>query len=673
MSKDQDAKRIRELRRLIEHHNTRYYQESKPEISDREYDALYRELVDLEARHPDLVTPESPTRRIGERPLDGFRTVDHAVPMMSLSNTYNKDELRAFDARIRKRLPDASMTYVLEPKIDGVAVTLRYEKGEFALGATRGDGRKGDDITRNIKTIRSIPHRLKGESHPAVLEVRGEVYMTKQGFVRLNMEREEAGEDAFANPRNAAAGSLKQLDSTIVKQRPLSAVFYSVGELKGVDFATHSQLLAALHTFGLPTPPKVWHGKTIDAVLDALDELETMRHDFDFEMDGGVIKVDQRRHYDDLGYTAKSPRWAVAYKYEPERAETLLKDIAVQVGRTGVLTPVAELEPVFVSGSTISRATLHNEDEIRRKDIRIGDRVFIEKAGEVIPAVVAVNTAARTGKERLFKMPGRCPVCGEPVARREGEVALRCENLQCPAQVKRWIAHFAQRGAMDIDGMGDVMVEQLVDGGLVKSPGDLYRLTKDQVVALERMGDKSADNLLAGIKASKDREFWRVLFALGIRHVGARSAQVLESHFANVEALIGATAEELDDIEDIGPVVAQSIHNYFQDKRNRAVIRDLKEAGVNFARTSRAKSVSDTLKGRIFVLTGTLPHLTREEASEQIRAHGGVVSSSVSKKTDYVVAGDQPGSKYDKAVKLGIAVIDEDALINLIKSGRKAG
>lgn len=677
MNRNEADKRGAELRTLIRQHNELYYQKADPNISDRDYDALYKELVDLETAFPDLVPSDSPTRDVGERLTEGFQSVKHALPMMSLSNTYNKEELIAFDTRIRKLIPEAAISYLLEPKIDGVAVNLRYEQGALVLASTRGDGLQGDDITRNIKTIASIPQTLKGANPPPVFEVRGEVYMSKKGFVELNQKREEAGDAVFANPRNAAAGSLKQLDPRIVAQRPLNAVFYAVGEMQGIQFKTHADLLAAIKSYGLPTQAKVWTGKRIDDILEALEALETMRHDFDFEMDGGVIKVNERDLYEELGYTAKSPRWAVAYKYEPERAETVLRDITIQVGRTGILTPVAELEPVSVAGSTISRATLHNEDEIQRKDIRIGDRVYVEKAGEVIPAVVGVNTGARTGTERTFTMPSHCPVCGEAVVRREGEVAWRCENLHCPAQLKQWLLHYAARGAMDIEGVGDAVVEALVDKGKVHSPADLYRLTLEDLLALRpRDPDKKekqpptkwAQNILDAIEKSKDRDLWRLIFALGIRHVGARSAQALEEAFNDMDALMSATPEELESIHDIGPVAAGSIADYFKEERVHALIEGLKSAGLNM-KARRAPARDDLpLSGKTFVLTGTLPHLTRDEAGERIRALGGTVSSSVSQKTDYVIAGESAGSKLEKAKKLGVKVLDEAALQELFTS-----
>lgn len=671
MSDTSTQQRMRELAAEVRRHNELYYQQAQPEISDREYDALLAELQELERAHPEWAADDSPTLEIGEKPLAAFENVQHAVPMLSLANTYTKDELRAFDGRIRKWVGDAALSYVLEPKIDGVAVTLRYEDGQLVLGATRGDGRTGDDITRNIRTIGNIPDRLKGDQPPHILEVRGEVYMSKDGFIELNRQRQEAGLAVFANPRNAAAGSLKQLDSRIAAERPLFAVCYAIGEVDGVQFETHAELLEALEAFGLPVNPRFWTVGDVEELLNALDELESLRHEFPFEMDGGVVKVNERAWYEELGYTAKSPRWAVAYKYEPERAETTLRDITVQVGRTGILTPVAELEPVTVAGSTISRATLHNEDEIRRKDIRIGDRVWIEKAGEVIPAVVAVNKEMRTGTEKIVEMPDACPVCKGPVSRREGEVALRCENLQCPAQLKQWLRHFASRGAMDIEGLGEVLVDQLVDRELVSSPADLYSLTLEQVSGLERMGEKSAQNVLAGIEASKQRDLWRLVAGLGIRHVGVRSAQALAAHFGQLHALRDANQAALEAVPDIGPIVALSIKSFFESEPNRHLLDVLEAKGVNItADRSNQPSADGPFSGKTFVLTGTLSGMTRDEASERIRALGGAVTSSVSKKTDYVVAGEKAGSKLAKAEKLGVTMLDEAAFLILLEESK---
>ncbi|MBM4141996.1 MAG: NAD-dependent DNA ligase LigA [Lentisphaerae bacterium] len=664
-----DARRAARLRAEIERHNRLYYVENAPEIADREYDRLYDELRALEAAHPELVTPDSPTRRVGGEPLEGFAQVRHELPMLSLDNTYAVDDLRDFDARLRRLLGATPFTYVVEPKIDGVAVALRYADGRLATGSTRGDGCVGDDVTANLKTVRTIPLRLAAEKPPPVFEARGEVFMPKEGFAALNAERAEAGQPAFANPRNAAAGTLKLLDPKIVAGRPLHAIMYAVGAVAEVEYATQEELRAALAGFGFRAPPRQWKCADIAAVIDAVEELKGLRHGFDFEMDGAVIKVNERSLHARLGTTAKSPRWQVAFKYEPERAETVLLKISVQVGRTGTLTPVAELEPVRVAGSTVSRATLHNEDDIRRKDIRVGDRVLIEKAGDVIPAVVEVLKHARTGREKVFHMPAKCPVCGEPAARREGEVAVRCENLQCPAQLKRWIRHFASRGAMDIEGLGEALVEQIVDGGLVKDPADLYDLTVEQLSGLERMARKSAQNVVDGIAASRQRDLWRVVFALGIRHVGARSAQTIEEHFADMDALMSAPPERLEQLPDIGPVVAASIAAFSARPRHRELVRRLRETGVAM-RAARTPAGGGPLRGKTFVLTGALESMTRDEAGEKIRVLGGRVASSVSKKTTHVVAGGEPGSKLDKARKLGVEVLDEKQFLKMLTDSR---
>ena len=665
----QARQRIEELRAEIERHNRLYYIDAAPEITDREYDALLQSLEDLEQQFPELASPTSPTQRVGGAALDHFENVRHAVPMMSLSNTYSKEELVEFDRRIRKLIPEKVFSYVLEPKIDGVAISLRYENGELVQALTRGDGTTGDDVTANIRTIHSIPLRLADMMPPALLEVRGEIYMDTAGFAKLNEHRQEAGLEPFANPRNACAGSLKQLDPREVSKRPLDAIFYATGELDGISFDTHEQMLLSLGNYGLRITPNYWLHESIETVLDRLDELENMRHAFPFEMDGGVIKVNERRLYEPLGYTAKSPRWAVAYKYEPEQVETTLHAISIQVGRTGVLTPVAELEPVQLAGTTVKRATLHNEDEIRRKDIKVGDRVIVEKAGEIIPAVVRVVTDKRTGSEQEFTMPTACPVCGGDVEKREGEVALRCINLQCPAQVKNWLTHFASRSAMDINGLGESLVEQLVDSGLVKNPAELYSLTKAEVLGLERMGEKSADNLIKGIEESKKRPFERVLLGLGIRHVGKGAAMLLAKAFKNIDALMTADSEQLESIRDIGPIVGRSLVDYFQSPDTCAVIDRLQKAGVRFEQEK--KSGSTELEGLIFVLTGTLDTMTRDEAGEKIRARGGTVSSSVSKNTSYLVAGESAGSKLDKAEALGVTVLSEEQLIALLGSDEK--
>jgi DNA ligase (NAD+) len=668
MNPQQASQRARDLRETIERHNHLYYVVGKPEISDREYDRLYRELADLEQAFPELADPASPTRRVGGEPLEGFRSVTHAKPMLSLDNTYSREDLAAFDARVRKLAAGAPLTYVVEPKIDGLAVSLRYERGVFVLGATRGDGRHGDDITANLRTIRGVPGRLLGARRPpAVLEVRGEVFMPRAGFEALNRRRAESGEEPFANSRNAAAGSLKLLDPRQVAQRPLDVVLYAVGELDGIAFETHLDLIEALREFGFRTVPRAWACADLAAVLKALDDLRDLRRAFPFDTDGGVVKVNERGLYDALGATTKSPRWAVAFKFEPDRVETRLRAITVQVGRTGALTPVAELEPVVLAGSTIARATLHNQEDIRRKDIRIGDVVVIEKAGDVIPAVVAAVASRRTGAERPFQMPDRCPSCGGPVAAVADEVALRCENLQCPAQRKRWLRHFAARGAMDIEGLGDALVDQLVDSGLVRDPADLYTLEPSRLAELERMAEKSAANLLAGIEASKHRDLWRLLFGLGIRHVGARTAQLLEREFADLAEIESAATDRLERIPELGPVVAASVVDFFCRSDTRTFLARLRRAGVNTRRLADPAARTAPLAGKTVVLTGALSSMTRDEAERRIRALGGQTSGSVSAKTALVVAGDAPGSKLARARALGVPVLDEPAFLDLLE------
>src|SRR5450432_23338 len=538
------TKRIAALRTEIEEHNRRYYEEAAPTIPDREYDRLYRELVDLEDRFPQLVTPDSPSRRVGGEPLKAFAQIAHRVPMLSLDNTYSEEEVGAFYRRIEKLLPNEKIPVVVEPKVDGVAVSLLYEEGRLRYAATRGDGTTGDDIPQNIRTIRSVPKQLKGDA-PRIFEVRGEVFMTKEGFAKLNAERSEAGLPVFANPRNSAAGSLKQLDPAMTAQRPLGVIFYGTGAVEGMELTHHSKLFPLLRKLGLPCSERWWPAESLAEILRAIRELEKVRHDFVYETDGAVVKVDAFAQRDSLGMTAKSPRWAMAFKYEAERVATKLLDILIQVGRTGVLTPVAVLEPVVVSGSRVARATLHNEEEVARKDIRIGDTVVIEKAGEVIPAVVSVRTELRNGSEKKFRMPKKCPVCASAVVKDKGQVAVRCVNAQCPAQLKRRIEHFASRGAMDIEGLGEAMVDQLVEHNLVREVSDIYRLTSAQLDDLERMGEKSVANLRAAMECSKQQPLWRLLFGLGILHVGVSAARALADHFTRLDALMEAPPEEL--------------------------------------------------------------------------------------------------------------------------------
>ncbi|MDB6066958.1 MAG: ligA [Pedosphaera sp.] len=671
-AKGRHAKLVEEIRG----HDHAYYVEAKPSISDQAYDKLYRELLDIEKEFPELITPDSPSQRVGGEPLTAFKPVQHLTPMMSLDNTYSQEEAREFVARVQKLLPGQTLEWIVEPKVDGVAINLRYEKGVFTCGATRGDGTTGDDVTANLKTIRSVPSRLhaSGAKVPEVMEVRGEVYLTKAGFARLNKERVAAEEEPFANPRNAAAGSLKQLDPKLVAKRPLDIVVYGIGKFEGSEeIPQHAQMLAWLKSVGFRTPEKTWKCHSPEELIAAIDELDKIRHDFVYETDGAVIKLNSFALRERVGFTSKAPRWAMAYKYAAEQAETKLKAITIQVGRTGALTPVAELEPVFLAGSTISRATLHNEDELRRKDIRVGDTVTIEKAGEVIPAVVGVVLTKRTGKEVPFEFPKTCPECGSKVARTEGNgagegggVVWRCLNPDCPAQTRGRIEHWCARGAMDIEGGGEVLSAQLVKSGLVHDVADLYKLTLVELTGLERMGEKSAKNFLDGIEASKTRDLWRLLFGLGILHVGAGVAKALGKSFATLDDLFASSFEQLQNIEDVGEVIARSLVQWHDEPGNVKLIERLRKAKLNFNSALYHPSAAlGAFAGKTFVLTGTLPTLKREEAAAKIEALGGKVSGSVSKKTDFVVAGEDAGSKLEKAQKLGVKIIDEAELLKM--------
>jgi DNA ligase (NAD+) len=684
MTLNEARNRHSQLVEQIRHHDHAYYVLAQPTITDQEYDRLYHQLIDLEKEFPDLVTPESPTQRVGGQPLKAFKPVQHAQPMLSLDNTYSQQDVRDFVNRVQKLLPNTSLDWMLEPKIDGVAINLRYEKGVFVCGATRGDGTTGDDITVNLRTIRSIPARLhspagsskeKPHAPPSLLEVRGEVYLTKKGFEKLNAERKAAGEEVFANPRNATAGSLKQLDPRLVAKRPLDIVLYGLGFVEGAADPpkTHSDLLSWLKAFGFKTPEKTWHCGSADELLAAIDGLDKIRRQFPYETDGAVIKLNSYAQREKVGFTSKAPRWAIAFKYAAEQAETKLKGVTVQVGRTGALTPVAELDPVFLAGSTISRATLHNQDYIRQKDIRIGDTVTIEKAGEVIPAVVDVVLTRRSGVEIPFRFPDTCPECGSKLSRAAGltpedeGVVWRCTNPDCPAQVRGRLEHWCARGAMDIEGGGEVLVRQLVAKGLVRDVADLYLLKLGEVAGLERMGEKSAQNFLDGVEASKKRDMWRVLYGLGILHVGAGVAKALGRGFATLDDVFAASVDQLTECEDIGEVIAQSIVQWHGDSRNRSLVERLRKAGVNFSsELFKPRATAGPFEGKTFVLTGTLPNLKREEAAAKIEALGGKVSGSVSKKTDYVVAGDEAGSKLERAQKLGVEIINEGELLKLL-------
>lgn len=673
MKKQEAQNRIAFLHSEIDRHNRLYYVDAKPVISDLEYDNLYSELKKLEQDFPDLLTPDSPTQRVGGAPLKEFKNIPHLQPMMSLDNTYNFDELREFDKRVHKFLGGERAEYILEPKVDGVSISLRYEKGRLTVGTTRGDGITGDDITSNLKTIRAIPLRLstKGNS-PDFLEVRGEVYMTIEGFRKLNDMRKTNGEELFANPRNATAGSLKQLDSRVVAKRPLGAVFYAIGTASSITLQSQQEVLKTLKELGFPTSQAWWLCHDMDEVIKYTKELQQMESQLPYEIDGAVVKVNSIKQWTLLGTTAKAPRFAIAYKYSHEQATTRLNSITIQVGRTGTLTPVAELEPVFLAGSTISRATLHNEEEIKRKDIRVGDTVIIEKAGEVIPAVISVVNKKRPHEATPFDLvkhlKGCCPVCGGPITRDPEFVAWRCENISCPAQLKRTIEHFASRHAMDIEGLGEVLVNQLVDRNLVKDVSDIYQLTVSQLAGLDRMADKSASNVINAVNTSKNRELWRLIHGLGIAHVGEGAARKLAVHFLSLDAVINASVEELQKAEDFGPVMAQSIYDFCHNVKNVAVIEKLRSYGINMtSQSSNAVESTCQLTGKTIVITGTLKGYSREEAKETCRKHGAIPTDSVSKKTDFLLAGDDPGSKLTKAEKLGITILDEKTFLELLK------
>ena len=719
MAKDeaQAAKRIGQLRNEIKQHDRRYYEEAAPTISDREYDRLYKELVDLEAKFPKLVTPDSPTQRVGGKPLQAFAQIQHRVPMLSLDNTYSEDEVANFYKRITRLLPDEKIPVVIEPKVDGVAVSVLYENGRLKYAATRGDGLVGDDITQNIKTIRSVPHQLRGAA-PKVFEVRGEAYLDKKGFEKLNKEREAAGLPLFANPRNAAAGSLKHLDPKVAAQRPLGMVFYGTGATEGVDVDLHSKIFPLFKKLGLPTQEDWWVADSVDQVLNAIRDLDEIRRDFPYETDGAVIKVDALEQRERLGFTAKSPRWAIAYKYAAERVETKLLDIKVQVGRTGILTPVAVLEPVLVSGSTVARATLHNEDEIQRKDIRIGDTVVIEKAGEVIPAVVEVVKSKRPRNAKPFDflkhIHGKCPVCGSEVRRDPEFVAWRCENIRCPAQTTRRVEFFAARGALDIESVGGIVADKVVERGLVREPLDLFELKLEQLAKLNLgneeapriFGEKNATKAIESIGRAKTFPLSRWLFALAIPDVGKTTATDLARFHETIEDVANSKllrdvlayhesksdkqamkeiAERLIEssfaepskskidkksgiVTEVGPVVAKSVLDFFGSAAGKKIIQRMKQLGIRpkSEKVSAKKLAQLPLAGKTFALTGTLPSMTREEATEKIEALGGHVSGSVSKKTDYVLAGTEAGSKLEKAKDLGVRIIDETAFRKML-------
>ncbi len=718
MAKDeaQAARRVEELRGQIKEHDRRYYQEAAPTISDREYDRLYKELLDLEAKFPELVTPDSPTQRVGGKPLQAFDQVRHRVPMLSLDNTYSEEEVANFYKRITKLLPNVKIPVVIEPKVDGVAVSVMYENGKLKYAATRGDGLVGDDITQNIKTIKSVPHQLPGAA-PRIFEVRGEAYLDKKGFEKLNKERGAAGLPLFANPRNAAAGSLKHLDPSVAARRPLGMVFYGTGAVEGTALDLHSKIFTLFKKLGLPTHEDWWLADSVDKILNAIRDLDEVRRDFAYETDGAVIKVDALAQREKLGFTAKSPRWAIAYKYAAEQVETKLLDIKVQVGRTGILTPVAVLEPVLVSGSTVSRATLHNEDEIKRKDIRIGDTVVIEKAGEVIPAVIEVVKSKRPRGAKPFDffkhIHGKCPVCGGEVRRDPEFVAWRCENLLCPAQTTRRVEFFAARGALDIESVGGIVADKLVERGLVRDPLDLFELKVDQLAKLNLgtdeaprvFGEKNATKAVQAIDRARTLALSRWLYALAIPDVGKTTATDLARFHETIEDVANSkllrdvtayhelradkeAAKQIADrlietgfaepskskadknrgiVTQVGPVVAQSVLDFFDSAAGKKTLQRIKQLRIKPAteKISAKKAAELPLAGKTFVLTGALPSMTREEASAKIQALGGHVSGGVSKKTDYVLAGSEAGGKLDKAKELGVKVIDEAQFRNL--------
>ena len=657
---------IAELRRQLDEHSYRYHVLDDPIIPDAEYDRLYKELVTLEKDHPELVTPDSPTQRVGGSPLSEFAEVTHEIPMLSLDNAFSDEEMGAFDKRVRDRLELAEIHYTAEVKLDGLAISLLYEQGKLVRAATRGDGTTGEDVTSNIRTIKSIPLALRSTGYPERLEVRGEVFMTKSGFEELNIRQEEQGEKLFANPRNAAAGSLRQLDPMLTARRPLQFLAHGIGIVEGAALpASHFEILQTLKTRGLPVSADTERVAGVEGCIGFYRRIESRRSQLPHEIDGVVFKVDDLKQQAALGFVSRAPRWAIACKFPPEEAVTEVLDIEVQVGRTGALTPVARLKPVRVGGVTVTNATLHNADEVQRKDVRAGDTAVVRRAGDVIPEVVRVIPEKRPETTEPFSMPARCPVCGSPAERVEDEAAVRCTGgLHCRAQAIQSIIHFASRTALDIEGLGEKLVEQLFNTGLVRNIADLYHLEHEKVAALERMGDKSAENLLRAIETSKNTRFDKFLYALGIREVGETTARNLASHF-QLDELKSATQEDLCEVRDIGPVVAENIVRFFREERNLSIINEVITAGVRWE-DAREQQVTD-LQGKSFVITGTLASLSRNEVKERLVSRGAKVSGSVSGRTDYLVAGENPGSKLDKARSLDIEILDEAALMQILE------
>jgi len=665
---DRDVEaRVRDLREQINYHNYRYYVLDDPEIPDSEYDRLLRELQELEAAHPELVTPDSPTQRVGAEPLKEFAEVRHKIPMLSLGNAFSDGELADFDERVRKLLGVEQVAYSAEPKLDGLAISLRYEDGRLVQGATRGDGHRGEDVTSNVRTIGAIPLRLRGKDWPEILEVRGEIFMPKKGFEELNQRARKKGEKTFANPRNAAAGSLRQLDPKVTATRPLSFYAYGWGELS-VDSlgGSYSESMAVIRNYGLPVSPELKVVRGLRGCLDYFAAMSEKRDGLDYDIDGVVFKVNDLEQQERLGYVSRAPRWAIARKFPAQEALTRVRDVEFQVGRTGAVTPVARLEPVEVGGVVVSNATLHNMDEVRRKDVHIGDTVYVRRAGDVIPEIVRVLPERRPKDAREVVLPAHCPVCGSDIIKPEGEAVARCTGgLFCPAQRKEAIKHFASRRAMDIEGLGDKLVDQLVDRELVHDPADLYGLNKEQLMALERMGEKSARNLLDALERSKETTLARFLYALGIREVGEATSQTLANRFRSLEALEQATEEELQETPDIGPIVAAHIAAFFRQPHNREVIEKLLAAGIHWPEVETPAEEEQPLAGKTFVLTGTLGR-PRSEIKAELQALGAKVTGSVSRKTDYVVAGEAAGSKLTRARELGITILDETGLRKLL-------
>lgn len=670
LDRGQAEARINELRNAINFHNKQYYVYDDPVISDAEYDKLMQELITIENNFPELISPDSPTQRVGGEPLPAFTQVTHREPMQSLSDAFNEAELRDFHRRVTDAV-GSDVEYVVELKIDGLAISLTYENGYLVTAATRGDGIVGEDVTQNVRTIKSVPLHIKFPKGmaPSVIEIRGEVYLPKEGFNRLNEEREDLELPPFANPRNAAAGSLRQLDPKVTAKRPLATFMYALGYCEGLEFETHYEVLEFYKKCGLCVNPNIVLLNNFDDVIDYCMSWREKRDSLPYEIDGIVIKVNSLKQQRLLGSTAKSPRWAIAYKFPAEQKTTIVRDIIVRVGRTGILTPTAELEPVRIAGSTVSKATLHNEDYIREKDIRIGDKVVVQKAGDIIPEVVEVIKSERTGNEKEFIMPHKCPECGAQAIRLPDEAAYRCTGVSCPAQIRRSIIHFASRDAMDIRGLGPAIVSLLLSEGLIKDVSDIYYLKKEDLVGLERMGEKSAANLLAAIEQSKKRPLSRLIFALGIPFIGSKAASTLAQAFGSIENLKNATYEDLIQVPEIGAKMAESILTFFMQDQTERLLTRLREAGVSMAEEKKEEGPLP-MKGLTFVLTGTLEKYTRQQAKELIESLGGNVTGNVSKKTDYVVAGKEPGSKYDKAVKLGIKILDEDQFEELISGKR---